>query len=136
MNANMTAIVVLSMVLTPLAVLLHKRLAGPPAVSTDGVERPHDLHGNVLIIGFGRVGQIASQAPLARGAQITIIDHDPDVIRAAEPYGFKIYYGDGARADVLHAAGATHAAAIIVRASKSFKDIELSLHLAATAQDQ
>jgi glutathione-regulated potassium-efflux system protein KefB len=113
-NANMTAIVVLSMVLTPLAVLLHKRLAGRPVVSTDGVERPHDLHGNVLIIGFGRVGQIASQAPLARGAQITIIDHDPDVIRAAEPYGFKIYYGDGARADVLHAAGATHAAAIVI----------------------
>jgi monovalent cation:proton antiporter-2 (CPA2) family protein len=114
-NANMTAIVVLSMVLTPLVVQVYKRLGGgKAAVSTEGVEAPHGLQASVLVIGFGRVGQVASQAPLARGAQITIIDHDPDVIRAAEPYGFKVYYGDGARADVLQAAGAPHARAIVV----------------------
>lgn len=113
-NANMTAIIVLSMALTPLVVALHKRFARPPAEALDGVEAAHDLQGNVLIIGFGRVGQIASQAPLARGAQLSIIDNSPDMIRGAEPYGFKVYYGDGARADVLHAAGAHHAQAIVV----------------------
>jgi glutathione-regulated potassium-efflux system ancillary protein KefC len=113
-NANMTAIVVLSMAITPLTVQLYKRFARAPAVSMDGIEAAHDLRGNVLIIGFGRVGQIASQAPLAQGAKLSIIDNDPDVIRAVAPYGFKVYYGDGARSDILHAAGAQHARAIIV----------------------
>jgi glutathione-regulated potassium-efflux system ancillary protein KefC/glutathione-regulated potassium-efflux system protein KefB len=66
-NANMTAIVVLSMALTPLVVVLYKRWARADALSLDGVEAPQDLQGNVLIIGFGRVGQIASQGPLAKG---------------------------------------------------------------------
>ena len=117
-NANMTAIIVLSMALTPLVVILHKRFIGAQSVTLDGVEAPNNLQGNVLIIGFGRVGQIASQGPLARGAQLSIIDSDPDAIRAAEPYGFKVYYGDGARADVLHAAGAHHARAILVCVDK------------------
>ena len=78
------------------------------------VLRHQGQQGNVLIIGFGRVGQIASQGPLARGAQLTIIDNDPDVIRVAEPYGFKVYYGDGARTDVLHAAGADQAQVVLV----------------------
>ena len=113
-NANMTAIVVLSMALTPLVVTIHQRFVKPEASSLEGVEAPSDLQGNVLIIGFGRVGQIVSQGPLARGAQVTIIDNDPDTIRAASQYGFKVYYGDGSRADILHASGAHTAQAIIV----------------------
>ena len=113
-NTNMTAIIVLSMVLTPLVVVAHKRFARPPAPSMEGVEEARDLHPAVLIIGFGRVGQIASQGPIAHGERIAIIDNDPDVIRNAEPYGFKVYYGDGARADILHAAGAQHARVILV----------------------
>ncbi|PJJ98387.1 potassium transporter [Lysobacteraceae bacterium NML75-0749] len=113
-NAKMTAIIVLSMALTPLIVAIHKRLARPAAASLEGVEAAQNLQGNVLIIGFGRVGQIAGQAVLARGAQVSLIDNDPDVIRHAEKYGFKVYYGDGARADVLHAAGAHHADVILV----------------------
>ncbi|WP_216184164.1 monovalent cation:proton antiporter-2 (CPA2) family protein [Verticiella alkaliphila] len=113
-NANMTAIIVLSMAITPLVVAVHKRSTPPARASLDGVEAPQDLRGNVLIIGFGRVGQIASQGPLARGATLSIIDNDPDVIQNAAPYGFKVYYGDGARLDVLHAAGAQHARAILI----------------------
>ncbi|MDH1728058.1 monovalent cation:proton antiporter-2 (CPA2) family protein [Pseudomonas chengduensis] len=113
-NANMTAIVVLSMAITPVALLLYRRLARSQSVSMDGVEPAHNLQGNVLIIGFGRVGQIACQAPLAQGAKLSIIEIDPEVIRAVEPYGFKAYYGDGARHEILQAAGAHHARAIIV----------------------
>lgn len=113
-NANMTAIVVLSMAITPMTLLLYKRFARTQSVSMEGVDAAHNLQGNVLIIGFGRVGQIASQAPLSQGAKLSIIDINPEVIRSVEPYGFKVYYGDGARADILHAAGAHHARAIIV----------------------
>src|SRR3989344_1222876 len=113
-NANMTAIVVLSMALTPLTVLLHKRFAKAAAVSMDGVEAVSEHTANVLVIGFGRVGQIASQGVLARGASLTIIDHDTQVIRDTAAYGFKVYYGDGSRPEVLHAAGAHEACAVLV----------------------
>lgn len=48
------------------------------------------------------------------GADISIIDHDPQVARDAGDFGFKVHYGDGTRVDVLHAAGAHHARAILV----------------------
>ncbi|MDO9453895.1 MAG: monovalent cation:proton antiporter-2 (CPA2) family protein [Stagnimonas sp.] len=113
-NANMTAVVVLSMALTPLVVIAHRRLGPKPGVSMAGAQAPDALAGSVLIIGFGRFGQIASQHVLAMGADISIIDHEPQVARDAKEYGFKVYYGDGTRADVLHAAGAHHARAILV----------------------
>ena len=113
-NANMTAIVVLSMALTPLTVLLHRRFASAAAVSTEGAEAPDRLASSVLIIGFGRFGQIASQHVLALGSDISIIDHDPQVARDAKDFGFKVYFGDGTRADILHAAGAHQARAVLV----------------------
>lgn len=113
-NANMTAIVVLSMALTPLVVLAHRRLATKPGVSMEGIEAVNGQAASVLVVGFGRFGQIASQGVIARGASITIIDNNVQMIRDAELYGFKVYYGDGCRADVLHAAGAHTAQAILV----------------------
>ena len=113
-NANMTAIVVLSMVLTPILVMLHRHFARPAAMAFDDVEAPDGLRGNVLIIGFGRVGQIVSQGPLARGADVAIIDNDAETVSDINKYGFKAYYGDGTRLDVLHASGAAQARAIVV----------------------
>ncbi|MDU7466282.1 MAG: cation:proton antiporter [Serratia marcescens] len=113
-NANMTAVVVLSMALTPLAVLIHQRLRASSDASLDGTEQPTGLTNSVLIVGFGRFGQIVSQHVLAMGADIAIIDREPQVARDAQDFGFKVYYGDGARMDVLHAAGAGHARAILV----------------------
>ncbi len=111
-NANMTAIVVLSMVLTPLVVLVTKRFMPVVSPSFDGIERVDGQAGSVLIIGFGRFGQVMSQSLLARDVDVTIIDTDIDMIRNAEQFGFKVYYGDGTRLDVLHASGA-HVARLI-----------------------
>lgn len=113
-NANFTAIVVLSMVFTPLVVLALGRLRPAPGVDASGVEAANGLTGNVLLIGFGRFGQVVSQLLLARDVNVTIIDADPDMIRSAAEFGFKIYYGDGSRLDVLRASGAGTADAIVV----------------------
>ncbi|MFN7268527.1 MAG: monovalent cation:proton antiporter-2 (CPA2) family protein [Cereibacter sp.] len=113
-NAVLTAIIIVSMVLTPLLVLLHDRIIRPEAVSQDGTERPDGLSGNVLLIGFGRFSQIVSQPILARGYTISTIDSDPEMIRTAGSFGFKVYFGDGTRLDILHAAGVAHARAVIV----------------------
>lgn len=113
-NANLTAMVVLSMALTPLVVMAVHRLTPATAPSLEGVDVAENLSGSLLIIGFGRVGQIVSQSVLARGCSISIIDTDTQAIRDAADFGFKVYYGDGTRMDVLHAAGAGEARAVLV----------------------
>ncbi len=114
MNAVLTAVVILSMALTPLAVGALRWLLPPAAPSTDGVDLPDGLRGTVLMIGFGRFGQVASQALLARGVDVSIIDRDTDMIQSAESFGFKVYFGDGTRLDVLQASGAATAQVIAV----------------------
>lgn len=113
-NALMTTVVIISMALTPFAVMALQWLTPRREPSMDGVDEPRDLSGSVLIIGFGRFGQVASQSLLARGFDVTIIDNDTDMIRSAADFGFKIYYGDGARLDLLEASGARKARLIAV----------------------
>ena len=130
-NANFTAVVVLSMALTPLVVLVYKRVAPKPEVSLEGVDTADGLSGSVLMIGFGRFGQVASQSLLARDVDVTIIDNDVEMIHNAERFGFKIYYGDGTRLDVLRASGAGTARAIAVcvnNAEDAARIVELAAH--------
>jgi len=105
-HANLlVAVVTLSMALTPLAVRV-----GQPLLCGDRRAAPEedfsDANGSVLIVGFGRFGQLASQVFLARGLRPTIIDNDVEMIEAAGRFGSRVYYGDGTRLDVLRAAGA------------------------------
>lgn len=113
-NANLTAIIIVSMVLTPLMIILHDRLAPKAGTSLEGVEEAQGLSGRVLLIGFGRMAQIISQPLLARGHAISIIESDPQMIRDAGQFGFKVWYGDGTRLDILHAAGAASADLVVV----------------------
>lgn len=113
-NAIFTSTVIISMVITPFAMMALKRLTPAPEQSLDGVEVAHDLRGSILVIGFGRFGQIVSQPLLLRGEEVSIIDADVEMIQAAADFGFKVYYGDGTRLDILRAAGAEHAKAILV----------------------
>lgn len=114
-RSNLTAIVVLSMILTPIIGILFKRFTQTTEqTSLENIRIPEGLSGKVLMIGFGRFGQVSSQLLLARGIDVTIIDNDIDMIQNAERFGFKIYYGDGSRLDILHASGADTAEAIVV----------------------
>jgi glutathione-regulated potassium-efflux system protein KefB len=113
-NAIFTATVIISMVLTPFA-LIGLRYVTPKRVqSLDGVEVAEGLSERVLLVGFGRFGQITSQALLGQGHSISIIDNDVEMIEAAATFGFKVYYGDGTRLDILHAAGAANADLVLV----------------------
>jgi glutathione-regulated potassium-efflux system protein KefB len=114
----MTAIVIFSMALTPLVVLLQRRLTPAAEISRDGVEDARDLEGRVLFIGFGRFAQVVSQSLLARGVDISLIETDVEMIQVAGTFGFKVYYGDGTRLDVLRASGAAQAEAILICVDK------------------
>jgi glutathione-regulated potassium-efflux system protein KefB len=118
LNATLTATVIVSMVLTPFMVMAVGRMLPEAEQSFDGVEKADGLEEQVLIIGFGRFGQVASQLLLARGIDVSIIDNDTEMIRAAGDFGFKIYYGDGTRLDILHAAGAGKAEVIAICVDK------------------
>ena len=117
-SAALTAIVILSMALTPVVVIVLNRLMPPPKTSMDGVEVAANLEGRVLMIGFGRFAQVVSQPLLARGMEVSLIENDVDMIRAAGTFGFKVYYGDGTRLDVLRASGAANSEAILVCVDK------------------
>jgi glutathione-regulated potassium-efflux system protein KefB len=121
-SAIATALVILSMALTPLTTLVVRRLMPPaPELSPDeaeGVDHAKGLRERVLIIGFGRFAQVVSQPLLARDVDVSIIDYDVEMIQAAGNFGFKVYYGDGARLDVLRASGAGQAETILVCVDK------------------
>ncbi|MDD0823870.1 monovalent cation:proton antiporter-2 (CPA2) family protein [Mannheimia sp. AT1] len=121
-HATLTAAVIVSMLLSPLLLLIKqgvkKKKAKNESPNMTGVEVPEDLEANVLVIGFGRFNQIVCQVLLARGLSVSVIDSDTDHIRAAARFGFKVYYGDGARLDVLRASGIANANCVIIGVGK------------------
>ena len=94
-----------------LADLALRRLAKRQVREADDFS---DAHGAVLVIGFGRFGQIVAQYLLAEKIDVTTIDLDPVMIQVAGRFGFKVYYGDGTRLDVLRAAGADEARLVAI----------------------
>jgi monovalent cation:proton antiporter-2 (CPA2) family protein len=115
-QANMlVSAVALSMAVTPLLMLAYGPLSGrlareelPP--EPDAIEP----QGSVVIAGFGRFGQIVGRLLLAHGHQVTVLDHDMDTIETLRRFGYRVFYGDAARLDLLQAAGAAEAAVIVV----------------------
>jgi monovalent cation:proton antiporter-2 (CPA2) family protein len=101
----LVALVTMSMAVTPLLAMLAPRLAGR-AAKRRREETFEDARGSVLVVGFGRFGQMVCQMLLQRGIDVIVIDDDIEMIEAAEGFGFKLYYGDGTRLEVLRAAGA------------------------------
>ncbi|WP_265516633.1 monovalent cation:proton antiporter-2 (CPA2) family protein [Nitratireductor luteus] len=113
MASLLTAVVTLSMALTPLTVRIGERLVRGDTPE----EMEEDFEGagaDVLMIGFSRFGQIASQVLLAGGSDVTIIDHSAARVRTVEKFGFRIYFGDGRRKEVLEAAGIRRAKVVAV----------------------
>mgnify|MGYP001240465111 CR=1 FL=1 len=111
------SLVTLTMALTPFGALLARRLQSEDAVE----EMEEDFEGagaDVLMIGFSRFGQIAAQILLAGGRNVTIIDDSVDRVRQAASFGFRIYFGDGTRLDVLRAAGIERAKIVAVCTQK------------------
>jgi glutathione-regulated potassium-efflux system protein KefB len=104
------------MVLAPLTakavdLVLDRRRAARPEPEPDDFE---GADGRVLVIGFGRFGQVVDQILLAKGLSVTVIDKNVDRIRSAARFGFRVFYGDGTRLDVLRAAGIGRAQIVAV----------------------
>ncbi|MCC6710723.1 MAG: cation:proton antiporter [Gammaproteobacteria bacterium] len=113
---QLTTVIVLSMVLTPLVLAFAERLiaglyARQPQREADPIADPSLP---VLIAGFGRFGQIVARLLNANGIGTTVIEQDPDQIELLRRFGHVVHYGDATRLDLLRAAGAANARLLIV----------------------
>lgn len=120
----------LSMVSTPLLFLLNDRLLhrADPVPEFDHIEEEHTP---VLIVGFGRFGQVVARILAAKRIPFTALDashHQVDFVRR---YGNEIYYGDGSRIDLLEAAGAGSARLLVL----AIDDPEESVKAAAVIRE-
>lgn len=120
--------VALSMLISPLLlVAIDKFLlprynlsAGPQLEEISEQQDP-----KVLICGFGRYGQIVGRMLLSQRIDVTVLDHNPDTVQGLREFGFRVFYGDATRLDLLRTAGAGSALSIVV----AVDDIDQSLEI-------
>ena len=119
--------VALSMLVTPLLMIVHERLLAP-RLSGERDARPPDAitpEGTAIIAGFGRFGQIVGRLLIANGFRITVLDHSPSQIDLLRRFGNTVYYGDASRPDLLLAAGAAEARLLVVAVDDRDKALEI-----------
>ncbi|NUP05337.1 MAG: potassium transporter [Polyangiaceae bacterium] len=125
---RLVAVVTFSMALTPLLVAIAPYFIREEVRTRE--ETIDGKSGSVVMVGFGRFGQVVSQLLLREGIEVTAIDNDIEMIEAAERFGFKVYFGDGGRLDVLRAAGTEHARQLCICVEKK----ETATHIAELAR--
>ena len=130
----LVAAVAISMLVTPLALVIvdrfvTPRLASRGAPKLDEIDQPQ--REAVIIAGFGRYGQIVGRLLLANGMQPTVLDHDSEQIEAVRRFGWRAFYGDATRLDLLRVAGAAEARVLVV----AIDDVAQSLALVDLARE-
>jgi len=131
----LVAVVTLSMLLTPLLMVLADRWLVPhlsaqsPRPDVKEIDEPQAAP--IIIAGFGRYGQIVGRLLFANGLSATVLDHDAEQVEGARRFGWKVYYGDATRLDLLRVAGAADARVLVV----AIDDIEQNLALVDLARE-
>lgn len=114
----LTVVVALSMATTPLVIFLFDRFFMPRlnTSTTQPMPMPEglDTRDKVMVLGYGRFGQIVTRLLRSQGFEMTLIDDDPAQIELVKRFGVKVFYGDGSRLDILRSAGAEEARMIVV----------------------
>ncbi|MEP6825365.1 MAG: cation:proton antiporter, partial [Ramlibacter sp.] len=126
--------VAISMLLSPLLLVGIDRLLLPRWASGNAPqldEISEHQHAPVIIAGFGRYGQIIGRMLTAQGIASTVLDHDAEMIEAARTFGYKVFYGDASRLDLLRTAGAETAKILVV----AVDDKEQSLAIVDLARE-
>jgi glutathione-regulated potassium-efflux system ancillary protein KefC len=117
-SSFLLAAIAISMLVTPLLMLLVDRVIAPrlaargagPALD----EITEDQAAPLLILGFGRYGQVVGRLLNANGLSATVLDHDAEQVATVRRFGWPAFYGDATRLDLLRIAGAGTARVIVV----------------------
>lgn len=126
-----TLVVALSMISAPLMMIIYEKLVAPRLEKLPQDEDADiEPNGPIIVVGFGRFGQIVSRMLIAAGHHLTILDHDAEQIQLVRRFGNKVFFGDASRLDLLRAAGAKEAQLLVI----AVDSIEKSLQIVKTAQ--
>jgi CPA2 family monovalent cation:H+ antiporter-2 len=139
-------VVALSMLITPLLFLLYERLAkgfvqNQAAQEADEIDRS----GPVIIAGIGRFGQIVNRLVRSTGFRTVVLDHDIQTIQLMRRFGYKGFFGDPTRPELLHAAGINEAQVLVAALDDPKATVKLvayarrlrpDLHIIARARDR
>jgi glutathione-regulated potassium-efflux system ancillary protein KefC len=120
--------VALSMLVTPLLMIVVDKLIAPHYArqnkpQLEELSEPQEAP--IIIAGFGRYGQIVGRMLLTQGVAATVLDHDADLIETIRAFGYKVFYGDATRLDLLRTAGAAKAKILVL----SLDDVAQSLKI-------
>lgn len=132
--AFLTLVVALSIALTPLLMLAYSHFIVPRFMSVLP-ERKFDVINEknaVIIAGFGRFGQVIGRFLSAQGVKSTVLEKDPDQINLLRKFGFKGYFGDASRLDLLRSAGAHQARLLVI----AIDDADTCLDIVRLAQKE
>lgn len=134
-SSLLVAAVALSMLLTPLILLLSDRFwarrhaAQATPAQYDAIAESE--HAPVIIAGFGRYGQIVGRLLFANGFSATVLEHDAEQVEAVRRFGWPVYYGDATRLDLLRSAGAEQARVFVL----AIDDVEQSVEVARLVRE-
>ena len=132
MFSTLTVVIALSMVLTPILILFNEKWVQPKFKEIED-EVPDEIpdevmeeqENEVIITGFGRFGQIIGRLLIANDFSVTVLDHNARHIARVREFGFKLFYGDGSRVDLLHTAGADKAKILVIAIQDRDKTMEI-----------
>ncbi len=132
LGAVLTGTVALSMLVTPLLLVVMDRWLAPrQGRSTTAMPELSEPQAcPVIIAGFGRYGQVVGRLLYANGLKPTVLDHDAEQIETVRRFGFQVHYGDATRLDLLRTAGAAQAKVLVV----AIDDVDQSLRLVEVAR--
>ena len=121
--------VAVSMLLSPLLLVAIDKLLLPrfAQCGVPVMEEIYELQeAPILIAGFGRFGQIVGRLLLAEGHACTVLDHDTEMIEAAARFGYRVFYGDASRLDLLRTAGAAKAKIIVIAVDDKDQSLKIA----------
>ncbi len=139
-------VVALSMLVTPLLFILYEWLSSHMSEETEIAEADEiDHQGPVIIAGIGRFGQIVNRLVQSSGFKTVVLDHDMETIQLMRKFGFKGFFGDPTRPELLHAAGLKEARVLVAALDDADATTRLvafarrerpDLHIVARARDR
>lgn len=123
----LTVVVAVSMALTPLLLLAYQHLFASRASAAALPEAPRfdDDAPHAIVAGFGRVGQVVGRLLIANGYRTVVLESSAAQIELLRKFGRKVFYGDGARLDLLRAAGAGRAKLLVIAIDDREKAIDM-----------
>jgi glutathione-regulated potassium-efflux system ancillary protein KefC len=126
-SSLLVAAVAISMLITPLLLVAADRwliplLAGQTKKTLEELHDPQ--HEAVIIAGFGRYGQVVGRMLYANGVQPTVLDIDAEQVETMRKFGWRVFYGDATRLDLMRTAGAATAKLLVLAIDDVAQSVE------------